>query len=127
MSHEDDGAFVVGSGFACLALGALCSTIAVAGQSSIERQRASMGRGITVRKRPGKCSDRGFVTQTVCKTLVSVARHAALGAALAALAGCGMSSITSGIGGGWFGSGKSADAGGGSVDQDRLLAAAKTE
>jgi hypothetical protein len=67
------------------------------------------------------------VTQTVCKTLVSVARHAAFGAALAALAGCGMSSITSGIGGGWFGSGKSADAGGGSVDQDRLLAAAKTE
>ena len=38
-----------------------------------------------------------------------------------------MSSITSGIGGGWFGSGKSTDAGGGSVDQDRLLAAAKTE
>jgi hypothetical protein len=67
------------------------------------------------------------VTQTVCKTLVSIARHAAFGAALAALAGCGMSSITSGIGGGWFGGSKSTDAGGGSVDQDRLLAAAKTE
>jgi hypothetical protein len=67
------------------------------------------------------------VTQTVCKTLVSVARHVAFGAALVALAGCGMSSITSGIGGGWFGGGKSTDAGGASVDQDRLLAAAKTE
>ena len=68
------------------------------------------------------------MTQTVCKTLVSVARQAAFGAALAALAGCGMSSITSGIGGGLFGASKSADAGsGGSVDQDRLLAAAKTE
>lgn len=36
-----------------------------------------------------------------------------------------MSSLTSGIGSGWFGSGKAADAG--SVDQDQLLAAAKTE
>jgi hypothetical protein len=36
-----------------------------------------------------------------------------------------MSSLTSGIGSGWFGSSKSTDAG--SVDQDRLLAAAKTE
>lgn len=68
------------------------------------------------------------MTQTVCKSLVSVARHAAFGAALAALAGCGMSSITSGIGGGWFGGDKkSTDASGGSVDQDQLLAAAKTE
>jgi hypothetical protein len=51
-----------------------------------------------------------------------------LGAALAALAGCGMSSITSGIGGGWFGDSKSSDTGSSpSVDEDRLLAAAKTE
>jgi hypothetical protein len=35
-----------------------------------------------------------------------------------------MSSLTSGIGSGWFGSGKSADSA--SVDQDKLLAAAKT-
>jgi hypothetical protein len=68
------------------------------------------------------------VTQTVCKTLVSMARHAALGAALTALAGCGMSSITSGIGGGLFGgSSKASDSGSASVDEDRLLAAAKTE
>jgi hypothetical protein len=50
-----------------------------------------------------------------------------LAAALAALAGCGMSSITSGIGGGLFGSDKAADAGGASVDEDRLLTAAKAE
>jgi hypothetical protein len=36
-----------------------------------------------------------------------------------------MSSLTSGIGSGWFGSSKSSDSG--SVDQDKLLAAAKTE
>jgi hypothetical protein len=36
-----------------------------------------------------------------------------------------MSTLTSGIGGGWFGGKKSTDAG--SVDQDQLLAAAKTE
>jgi hypothetical protein len=38
-----------------------------------------------------------------------------------------MSSITSGIGGGWFGGSKSTEAEVGSVDQDQLLAAAKTE
>jgi hypothetical protein len=66
------------------------------------------------------------VTQTVCKTLVSVARYAAFGVALVTLAGCGMSSITSGIGGGLFGSGQQTTQSG-SVDQDQLLAAAKTE
>jgi hypothetical protein len=65
------------------------------------------------------------VTQTVRKTLASIARPVALGALLAMLGGCGLSSLTSGIGSGWFGSGKSASAG--SVDQDKLLAAAKTE
>jgi hypothetical protein len=57
--------------------------------------------------------------------LVSVARPIAFGALLAALSGCGMSSLTSGIGAGWFGSKKSTEAG--SVNQDQLLAAAKTE
>jgi hypothetical protein len=66
------------------------------------------------------------VTQTVCKALVSVARPLAFGALLAALGGCGMSSLTSGIGSGWFGS-KTAAADTGSVNQDQLLAAAKTE
>jgi hypothetical protein len=64
------------------------------------------------------------VTQTICKTWVSIARHVAFGAALATLAGCGMSSITSGIGGGLFGSTKAT--GSGPVDEDQLLAAAKT-
>jgi hypothetical protein len=125
VSHEDDGAFAVGSGSACLAPDALCSTVGIAGQWSTERRHGVMGRGITVRKRPGKCSDRGFVTQTVRRAMVSIARPIAFGALLAALSGCGMSSLTSGIGSGWFGSSKSADAG--SVDQDQLLAAAKTE
>jgi hypothetical protein len=57
--------------------------------------------------------------------LASIARPVALGALLAVLGGCGMSSLTSGIGGGWFGSDKSA--GSASVDQDQLLAAAKTD
>jgi hypothetical protein len=38
-----------------------------------------------------------------------------------------MSALTSGMGGGWFGSGKATQADAGSVDQDQLLAAAKTE
>jgi hypothetical protein len=38
-----------------------------------------------------------------------------------------MSSLTSGIGGGWFGSKKSTDTEVGSVSQDQLLAAAKTD
>jgi hypothetical protein len=69
------------------------------------------------------------VTQTIGKAIASIARpiasSLALGALLAVLGGCGMSSLTSGIGSGWFGGGsKSSDA---SVDQDKLLAAAKTE
>src|SRR5688572_11341064 len=93
-------------------------------------EAARWGRGIPVRKRPGKCSDRGVVTQTIHKAMASIARpiasSLALGALVAVLGGCGMSSLTSGIGGGWLGGGggKSADA---SVDQDKLLAAAKTE
>jgi hypothetical protein len=55
-----------------------------------------------------------------------IAGSIALGALIAVLGGCGMSSLTSGIGSGWFGgSSKSSDSG--SVDQDKLLAAAKTE
>jgi hypothetical protein len=55
-----------------------------------------------------------------------IASSLAVGALVAVLGGCGMSSLTSGIGSGWLGGGgsKSADA---SVDQDKLLAAAKTE
>jgi hypothetical protein len=67
------------------------------------------------------------VTQTVLSTLVSLARFTAFGALLATLSACGMSSITSGIGGGWFGGSKSTEAEVASVDQDQLLAAAKTE
>ena len=65
------------------------------------------------------------MTQTVCKALVSSARCAALAGLLGALGGCGMSSLTSGIGGGWFGGKKSTEADVGSVSQDQLLDAAK--
>jgi hypothetical protein len=65
------------------------------------------------------------VTQIGCKALASLVRPIAFSALLAVLGGCGMSSLTSGIGGGWLGGGKSADSA--SVDQDQLLAAAKTE
>ena len=40
---------------------------------------------------------------------------------------CGMSSLTSGIGGGWFGGGEKAKTEVGSVSEDQLLAAAKTD
>jgi hypothetical protein len=64
------------------------------------------------------------VTQKL-KASVSLVRPVVLGALLAGLSGCGMSTLTSGIGSGWFGSGKATDAG--TVDQAQLLAAAKTE
>ena len=52
----------------------------------------------------------------------------ALAAALSvSLAGCSMSSLTSGIGGGWFGGGEKAKTEVGSVSEDQLLAAAKTD
>jgi hypothetical protein len=41
--------------------------------------------------------------------------------------GCGMSSLTSGIGGGWFGGAKSTKTEVGSVSEDQLLAAAKSD
>jgi hypothetical protein len=47
--------------------------------------------------------------------------------ALAGLGACGMSSLTSGIGGGWFGNKKSTTTEVGSVTEDQLLAAAKTD
>jgi hypothetical protein len=43
------------------------------------------------------------------------------------LSGCGMSSLTSGIGGGWFGDKKSTNAEVGSVSEDKLMAAAKSD
>jgi hypothetical protein len=46
---------------------------------------------------------------------------------LTGLSACGMSSLTSGIGGGWFGGKKSTNTEVGSVNEDQLLAAAKTD
>jgi hypothetical protein len=49
-----------------------------------------------------------------------------LGLSVAALGGCGMSSLTSGIGGGMFGGGSSQSTEVSSVSEDQLLAAAKS-
>jgi hypothetical protein len=50
-----------------------------------------------------------------------------MAALLAGVGGCGMSSLTSGIGGGWFGGQDKAKTEVGTVSQDQLLAAAKTD
>src|SRR5215831_5367985 len=82
-----------------------------------------MAKGIKVRKRPGKCSDKGVVTQSAGRIGVYMGACALAGA----LAGCSMSSLTSGIGGGWFGGGEKAKTEVGTVSEDQLLAAAKTD
>src|SRR5262245_2601738 len=86
-----------------------------------------MAKGIKVRKRPGKCSDKGVVTQSARRIGVSRGARALAVALSAALAGCSMSSLTSGIGGGWFGGGEKAKTEVATVSEDQLLAAAKTD
>jgi hypothetical protein len=67
------------------------------------------------------------VTQFGSKALRSV-RFVVVASFAAALSGCGMSTLTSGLGGGWFGGqNKSATSEVGAVSEDQLLAAAKTE
>lgn len=64
-------------------------------------------------------SGRKFTSSvTCCAVLVIVA---------ASLGGCGMSSLTSGIGNGWFGGSKSVKSESTGVSEDSLLQAAKTE
>jgi hypothetical protein len=69
------------------------------------------------------------LTQSPRRTLLALLQCAQLAALVAGLGGCGMSSLTSGIGGGWLGGGgqDKANAEVGSVTQDQLLAAAKTD
>jgi hypothetical protein len=50
-----------------------------------------------------------------------------MAALVSALGGCGMSSLTSGIGGGWFGGQNKTKTDVASVSEDQLLAAAKTD
>jgi hypothetical protein len=61
------------------------------------------------------------------KQLAAFARVVAIAALAASLSGCGMSSLTSGIGGGWFGGSNSAKSESTGVSEDQLLAAAKTD
>ena len=57
----------------------------------------------------------------------TLVRWAAVAVVSALLGGCGMSSITSGIGGGWFGGSKSVKSETTGVTEDGLLQAAKTD
>jgi hypothetical protein len=56
-----------------------------------------------------------------------LAQLAAVAALASALGGCGMSSLTSGIGGGWFGGQNKTKADVSSVNQEQLLAAAQND
>ncbi len=69
------------------------------------------------------------MTQAVCKASASLARLATVALVFGVTAGCGMSTITSGIGGSLFGSKKSSSASSevGSVNQEQLLNAAKSD
>ncbi len=67
------------------------------------------------------------MTQSALAALAGFSRGAVAGALLAVLGGCGMSSLTSGIGGGMFGSQNKTTADVGSINEDQLLAAAKTD
>src|SRR5262245_66372937 len=89
--------------------------------------RGHSGVGLPVRKGPGQRSDRGVVTQSALAALAGLARGALAGGLIALLGGCGMSSLTSGIGGGWFGSQNKTGADVGAISEDQLLAAAKTD
>lgn len=67
------------------------------------------------------------MTQFGSETLRSV-RWVVVAVLAAALPGCGMSTLTSGIGGGWFGgASKPATSEVGSVNEEQLLTAAKSE
>ena len=65
------------------------------------------------------------MTQSQRKPVLALLQGAQLAVLIAGLGGCGMSSLTSGIGGGWFGGETKSEVG--SVSQDQLLAAAKTD
>lgn len=68
------------------------------------------------------------MTQARLQAFKRIAPCAAVAALGLLVSGCGMSSLTSGIGGGgWFGGSKSTKAEVGSVSEDQLLAAAKTD
>lgn len=67
------------------------------------------------------------MTQSITKTPARVFLSATLGASVLALGGCGMSSITSGLGGGMFGGSSTAPSQVTAVNEEQLLAAAKSD
>ncbi len=80
------------------------------------------GAGTAVRQAPS--ADRDIVTQARMGSTGVVFRFGAV-CALSLLAGCGMSSLTSGIGGGVFGGGNKSEVK--SVTEEQMLSAAKTD
>jgi hypothetical protein len=59
--------------------------------------------------------------------LIALTRAVVISALVTSLGGCSMSSLTSGIGGGWFGGNKNAKADSTGVSEAQLLDAAKTD
>jgi len=82
------------------------------------------GSGNPVRKDSGEHVDRDIVTQSRLGTPALILKLTAV-LSLSLLSGCGMSSLTSGIGGGMFGSGSSKSDG--KVTEEQMLTAAKAD
>lgn len=83
------------------------------------------GVGTTARKTPRSCADRDIVTQSKPGVMGRLFGLCAV-CALSLLTGCGLSSLTSGIGGGMFGgSGSKSEVK--SVTEEQMLSAAKAD
>jgi hypothetical protein len=91
-------------------------------------QRAPSEVGNTGPQEAGQGFGQGVVTQSEGRTIGRLRRCVAVATLAGMLAGCSsMSSLTSGIGGGWFGGQSKPKTEVGSVTEDQLLAAAKTD
>src|SRR5690606_14286083 len=65
---------------------------------------AKRGLGSPARQKPGDYADRSVVAQSMIATARKLACTVVVGSIALALGGCGLSSLTSGLGGGMFGS-----------------------
>lgn len=88
-------------------------------------EKSAPGDGVRPRRGLDE-ADRDTVTQTLTRATAMACRMAAIVLGAATLQGCGMSSITSGLGGMWGGS-QSNKTEVGSVNEEQLLSAAKSE
>jgi hypothetical protein len=92
-------------------------------------REGSTAKEIPARKKLGKGSDKGVVTQAGRRMIARLGRCAAAVALAGMLTGCsgGVSSLTSGIGSGWFGGADKAKTASGPVSEAQLLADAKAD